>query len=171
MNFNILYELRFNNIFSHILSFLFIIYILRDSPIPSNITLDSNIKKYYFFVSILFISSFIFIFFSGINLVIFLFIIIEIVNKIIKQDKYKKELLKREEKKEKEQNEKIEKDKIVNFDENKNEVKYYITENENKTLEEDLVDNSYIMSNRKSLSNPTPKYQAILPEINCDYLY
>ena len=48
----------------------------------------------------------------------------------------------------------------------------FAVENNNHdfTLEEGVVNKSYILAQGKQLANPTPKYQAILPDINCFYL-
>lgn len=181
MNFNILYEFRLDSIFSYILSIILIFYIFKNTPIPNNLDLDSNIKKIYFWVSVIFISIIIFLFFNTINVIIFLFIIFEILDKIntnniYKEEKRKKEIQIEEERK----NGDNKKDKKVNIDESKN-----VTLEENKnnhennkndenndefTLEEGVVNQSYILAQGKQLANPTPKYQAILPEINCSYL-
>jgi len=40
-----------------------------------------------------------------------------------------------------------------------------------QTLEENLVDNTKLLSTKNILHNPTPRYQAILPDINCSSLY
>ena len=181
MNFNILYEFRLDSVFSYILSIILIFYIFKNTPIPNNLDLDSNIKKIYFWVSVIFISIIIFLFFNTINVIIFLFIIFEILDKIntnniYKEEKKKKEIQIEEERKNRENK----KDKKVNIDESKN-----VTLEENKnnkndennnennddfTLEEGVVNKTYILSQGKQLANPTPKYQAILPDINCSYL-
>lgn len=177
MNFNILYEFRLDSIFSYILSIILIFYIFKNTPIPNNLDLDSNIKKIYFWVSVIFISIIIFLFFNTINVIIFLFIIFEILDKIntnniYKEEKKKKEIQIEEERK----NRDNKKDKKVNIDESKN---LTLEENKNNkndenndkfTLEEGVVNQSYILAQGKQLANPTPKYQAILPEINCSYL-
>jgi hypothetical protein len=142
--------------------------------------LDSNIKKIYFWVSVIFISIIIFLFFNTINVIIFLFIIFEILDKInnnniYKEEKRKKEIQIEEERK----NRDSKKDKKVNIDESKNVTLEQNKNNENNennknndefTLEEGVVNQSYILAQGKQLANPTPKYQAILPEINCSYL-
>jgi membrane protein insertase Oxa1/YidC/SpoIIIJ len=177
MNFNILYEFRLESIFSYILSIILIFYIFKNTPIPNNLNLNSNIKKIYFWISVIFISIIIFLFFNTINVIIFLFIIFEIVDKIntnniYKEEKKKKEIQIEEERK----NRDNKKDKKVNIDESKN---LTLEENKNNkndenndefTLEEGVVNQSYILAQGKQLANPTPKYQAILPEINCSYL-
>ena len=180
MNFNILYEFRLESIFSYILSIILIFYIFKNTPIPNNLNLNSNIKKIYFWISVIFISIIIFLFFNTINVIIFLFIIFEIVDKIntnniYKEEKRKKEIQIEEERKNRENK----KDKKVNIDESKNitvdqENKNNENNNENNddfTLEEGVVNQSYILAQGKQLANPTPKYQAILPEINCSYLH
>ena len=177
MNFNILYEFRLDSIFSYILSIILIFYIFKNTPIPNNLDLDSNIKKIYFWVSIIFISIIIFLFFNTINVIIFLFIIFEILDKInnnniYKEEKRKKEIQIEEERK----NRESKKDKKVNIDESKNVTLEQNKNNKNDenndefTLEEGVVNQSYILAQGKQLANPTPKYQAILPEINCSYL-
>jgi hypothetical protein len=178
MNFNILYEFRLDSVFSYILSIILIFYIFKNTPIPNNLDLDSNIKKIYFWVSVIFISIIIFLFFNTINVIIFLFIIFEILDKIntnniYKEGKRKKEIELEEDKKSRENK----KDKKVNIDESQNitlkENKNNENNNENNddfTLEEGVVNQTYILSQGKQLANPTPKYQAILPEINCSYL-
>jgi len=177
MNFNILYEFRLDSIFSYILSIILIFYIFKNTPIPNNLDLDSNIKKIYFWVSVIFISIIIFLFFNTINVIIFLFIIFEILDKIntnniYKEEKRKKEIQIEEERK----NRESKKDKKVNIDESKNVTLEQNKNNENNknndefTLEEGVVNQSYILAQGKQLANPTPKYQAILPEINCSYL-
>lgn len=180
MNFNILYEFRLDSIFSYILSIILIFYIFKNTPIPNNLDLDSNIKKIYFWVSVIFISIIIFLFFNTINVIIFLFIIFEILdrintNNIYKEEKRKKEIQIEEERKNRENK----KDKKVNIDESKNITLEQNNNNENNknnknndefTLEEGIVNQSYILAQGKQLANPTPKYQAILPEINCSYL-
>ncbi len=177
MNFNILYEFRLDSIFSYILSIILIFYIFKNTPIPNNLDLDSNIKKIYFWVSVIFISIIIFLFFNTINVIIFLFIIFEILDKIntnniYKEEKRKKEIQIEEERKNRENK----KDKKVNIDESKNVTLEQNKNNENNknndefTLEEGVVNQSYILAQGKQLANPTPKYQAILPEINCSYL-
>ena len=45
MNFNILYEFRLDSIFSYILSIILIFYIFKNTPIPNNLDIDSDIKK------------------------------------------------------------------------------------------------------------------------------
>lgn len=177
MNFNILYEFRLDSIFSYILSIILIFYIFKNTPIPNNLDLDSNIKKIYFWISVIFISIIIFLFFNTINVIIFLFIIFEILDKInnnniYKEEKRKKEIQIEEERK----NRESKKDKKVNIDESKNVTLEQNKNNENDenndefTLEEGVVNQSYILAQSKQLANPTPKYQAILPEINCSYL-
>lgn len=177
MNFNILYEFRLDSIFSYILSIILIFYIFKNTPIPNNLDLDSNIKKIYFWVSVIFISIIIFLFFNTINIIIFLFIIFEILDKInnnniYKEEKRKKEIQIEEERK----NRESKKDKKVNIDESKNVTLEQNKNNKNNenndefTLEEGVVNQSYILAQGKQLANPTPKYQAILPEINCSYL-
>lgn len=177
MNFNILYEFRLDSIFSYILSIILIFYIFKNTPIPNNLDLDSNIKKIYFWVSVIFISIIIFLFFNTINVIIFLFIIFEILDKIntnniYKEEKRKKEMQIEEERKNRENK----KDKKVNIDESKNVTLEQNKNNKNYenndefTLEEGVVNQSYILAQGKQLANPTPKYQAILPEINCSYL-
>ena len=175
MNFNILYEFRLESIFSYILSIILIFYIFKNTPIPNNLNLNSNIKKIYFWISVIFISIIIFLFFNTINVIIFLFIIFEIVDKIntnniYKEEKRKKEIQIEEERKNRENK----KDKKVNIDESKNITVDQENVNEEKdtlfTLEEGIVNHSYILAQSKQLANPTPKYQAILPDINCSYL-
>ena len=174
MNFNILYEFRLDSIFSYILSIILIFYIFKNTPIPNNLDLDSNIKKIYFWISVIFISIIIFLFFNNINVIIFLFIIFEILDKIntnniYKEEKRKKEIQIEEERKNRENK----KDKKVNIDESKNVTLEQNKNNKNNdefTLEEGVVNQSYILAQGKQLANPTPKYQAILPEINCSYL-
>ena len=177
MNFNILYEFRLDSIFSYILSIILIFYIFKNTPIPNNLDLDSNIKKIYFWVSVIFISIIIFLFFNTINVIIFLFIIFEILDKIntnniYKEEKRKKEIQIEEERKNRENK----KDKKVNIDESKNVTLEQNKNNKNDqnndefTLEEGIVNQSYILAQGKQFANPTPKYQAILPDINCSYL-
>lgn len=177
MNFNILYEFRLDSIFSYILSIILIFYIFKNTPIPNNLDLDSNIKKIYFWISVIFISIIIFLFFNTINVIIFLFIIFEILDKIntnniYKEEKREKEIQIEEERKNRENK----KDKKVNIDESKNVTLEQNKNNKNNenndefTLEEGVVNQSYILAQGKQLANPTPKYQAILPEINCSYL-
>lgn len=176
MNFNILYEFRLESIFSYILSIILIFYIFKNTPIPNNLNLNSNIKKIYFWISVIFISIIIFLFFNTINVIIFLFIIFEIVDKIntnniYKEEKRKKEIQIEEERKNRENK----KDKKVNIDESKNITVDQENNNEENnnhdfTLEEGVVNKSYILAQGKQLANPTPKYQAILPDINCFYL-
>lgn len=174
MNFNILYEFRLDSIFSYILSIILIFYIFKNTPIPNNLDLDSNIKKIYFWVSVIFISIIIFLFFNTINVIIFLFIIFEILDKIntnniYKEEKRKKEIQIEEERKNRENK----KDKKVNIDESKNITLEQNNNNKNNdefTLEEGIVNQSYILAQGKQFANPTPKYQAILPDINCSYL-
>ena len=181
MNFNILYEFRSDSIFSYILSIILIFYIFKNTPIPNNLDLDSNIKKIYFWVSVIFISIIIFLFFNTINVIIFLLIIFEILDKIntnniYKEEKRKKEIQIEEERKNRENK----KDKKVNIDESKNVTLEQNKNNKNNknnenndefTLEEGIVNQSYILAQSKQLANPTPKYQAILPNINCSYLH
>ena len=171
MNFNILYEFRLESIFSYILSIILIFYIFKNTPIPNNLNLNSNIKKIYFWISVIFISIIIFLFFNTINVIIFLFIIFEIVDKIntnniYKEEKRKKEIQIEEERKNRENK----KDKKVNIDESQNITVHQENNNEDFTLEEGVVNKSYILAQGKQLANPTPKYQAILPDINCFYL-
>ena len=178
MNFNILYEFRLDSVFSYILSIILIFYIFKNTPISNNLDLDSNIKKIYFWVSVIFISIIIFLFFNTINVIIFLFIIFEILDKIntnniCKEENKKKEIQLEEER----ENRENKKNKKVNIDESQNitlkENKNNENNNENNndfTLEEGVVNQTYILSQGKQLANPTPKYQAILPDINCFYL-
>ena len=175
MNFNILYEFRLDSVFSYILSIILIFYIFKNTPIPNNLDLDSNIKKIYFWVSVIFISIIIFLFFNTINVIIFLFIIFEILDKINTNNIYKEE--KRKKEIELEEDKKNRENKKVNIDESQNitlkENKNNENNNENNddfTLEEGVVNQTYILSQGKQLANPTPKYQAILPDINCFYL-
>ena len=181
MNFNILYEFRLDSIFSYILSIILIFYIFKNTPIPNNLDLDSNIKKIYFWVSVIFISIIIFLFFNTINVIIFLFIIFEILDKIntnniYKEEKRKKEIQIEEERKNREN--KNNKSVIINEknnvtiipDKDKNEEIVNEEKDTLFTLEEGLVNQSYILAQGKQLANPTPKYQAILPEINCSYV-
>ena len=178
MNFNILYEFRLDSIFSYILSIILIFYIFKNTPIPNNLDLDSNIKKIYFWISVIFISIIIFLFFNTINVLIFLFIIFEILDKINTNNIYKEEKRKKEiELEEERKNRENIKDKKVNIDERKNITLEQNNNNENNntnnnnfTLEEGIVNQSYILAQGKQIANPTPKYQAILPEINCSYL-
>ena len=72
MNFNILYEFRLDSVFSYILSIILIFYIFKNTPIPNNLNLNSNIKKIYFWISVIFISIIIFLFFNTINVIIFI---------------------------------------------------------------------------------------------------
>ena len=107
-----------------------------------------------------------------------LFIIFEILDKINTNNIYKEEKRKKEiELEEDKKNRENKKDKKVNIDESQNitlkENKNNENNNENNddfTLEEGVVNQTYILSQGKQLANPTPKYQAILPEINCSYL-
>lgn len=176
MNFNILYEFRLDSVFSYILSIILIFYIFKNTPIPNNLDLDSNIKKIYFWVSVIFISIIIFLFFNTINVIIFLFIIFEILDKINTNNIYKEEKRKKEiELEEDKKNRENKKDKKVNIDESKNITVDQENNNEENnnhdfTLEEGVVNKSYILAQGKQLANPTPKYQAILPDINCFYL-
>jgi len=183
MNFNILYEFRLDSIFSYILSIILIFYIFKNTPIPNNLDLDSNIKKIYFWVSVIFISIIIFLFFNTINVIIFLFIIFEILDKINTNNIYKEEKRKKEiEVEEERKNRENKNNKSVTINESNNVTisvdkdKYKNQENVNGdkdtlfTLEEGVVNQSYILAQGKQLANPTPKYQAILPEINCSYL-
>ena len=184
MNFNILYEFRLDNIFSYILSVILIFYIFKNTPIPNNLHLDSNIKKIYFWISAIFISIIIFLFFNSVNVVIFLFIIFEILDKIntnniYKEEKKKKEIQLEEERKNRE-NKNNNKSVTINEKNNvtispdKDKDKNQENVNEEKdtlfTLEEGIVNQSYILSKSKQMANPTPKYQAILPDIICSYL-
>ena len=178
MNFNILYEFRLDSIFSYILSIILIFYIFKNTPIPNNLDLDSNIKKIYFWVSVIFISIIIFLFFNTINVIIFLFIIFEILDKIntnniYKEEKRKKEIQIEEERKNRENKNSnksvtINEKNNVTLKENKNNKNN--ENNDEFTLEEGVVNKSYILAQSKQLANPTPKYQAILPDINCSYL-
>lgn len=183
MNFNILYEFRLDNIFSYILSVILIFYIFKNTPIPNNLDLDNNVKKIYFWISVLFISIIIFLFFNSVNVVIFLFIIFEILDKIntnniYKEEKRKKEIELEEERKNRENknNKSVtinEKNNVtISSDEDKNKNQDNINEEKDTlfTLEEGIVNQSYILAQSKQLANPTPKYQAILPDINCSYL-
>ena len=184
MNFNILYEFRLDSIFSYILSIILIFYIFKNTPIPNNLDLDSNIKKIYFWISVIFISIIIFLFFNTINVIIFLFIIFEILDKIntnniYKEEKRKKEIQIEEERKNREnKNNKsvtINEKNNVTISSDKDKDKNQENVNEEKdtlfTLEEGIVNQSYILAQSKQLANPTPKYQAILPDINCSYLH
>ena len=160
------------------MSIILIFYIFKNTPISNNLDLDSNVKKIYFWVAVIFISIIIFLFFNSVNVIIFLFIIFEILDKIntnniYTEEKRKKEIQVEEERKNRENK----KDKKVNIDESQNitlkENKNNENNNENNndfTLEEGVVNQTYILSQGKQLANPTPKYQAILPEINCSYL-
>ena len=183
MNFNILYEFRLDSVFSYILSIILIFYIFKNTPIPNNLDLDSNIKKIYFWVSVIFISIIIFLFFNTINVIIFLFIIFEILDKIntnniYKEEKRKKEIELEEERKNRENknnksvtiNEKNNVTISPDKDNDKNQENINNENNDDFTLEEGVVNQTYILSQGKQLANPTPKYQAILPEINCSYL-
>lgn len=186
MNFNILYEFRLDNIFSYILSFILIFYIFNNTPISNNFDLDSNVKKIYFWISVIFISIIIFLFFNSVNVIIFLFIIFEILDKIntnniYKQEKRKKEIEVEEERKNRENNNNnkcvtINEKNNVSISSDKDKEKDKKQENVNEkadtffTLEEGVVNKSYILAQSKQLANPTPKYQAILPDINCSYV-
>ena len=182
MNFNILYEFRLDNIFSYILSVILIFYIFKNTPIPNNLDLDSNVKKIYFWISVIFISIIIFLFFNSVNVIIFLFIIFEILDKMNSNNIYKKKNKKEIELEEERKNRENKNNKSVTINENNNVTisvdkdKYKNEENVNEekdtlfTLEERIVNHSYILAQSKQLANPTPKYQAILPDINCSYL-
>lgn len=183
MNFNILYEFRLDNIFSYILSVILIFYIFKNTPIPNNLDLDNNVKKIYFWISVIFICIIIFLFFNSVNVIIFLFIIFEILDKIntnniYKEEKRKKEIELEEERKNRENknNKSVtinEKNNVtISSDEDKNKNQENINEEKDTlfTLEEGIVNQSYILAQSKQLANPTPKYQAILPDINCSYL-
>jgi len=174
MNFNILYEFRLDNIFSYILSIILIFYIFKNTPIPNNLDLDSKVKKIYFWISVITICIIIFLFFNTINVIIFLFIIFEILDKINTNNIYKEEKRKKKiENEEERKNRENKKDKRVNIDESKNVTLKQNKNNENNhefTLEEGVINQSYILAQSKQLANPTPKYQAILPDINCSYL-
>jgi len=183
MNFNILYEFRLDNIFSYILSVILIFYIFKNTPIPNNLDLDNNVKKIYFWISVIFICIIIFLFFNSVNVIIFLFIIFEILDKIntnniYKEEKRKKEIQIEEERKNRENknNKSVtinEKNNVtISSDEDKNKNQDNINEEKDTlfTLEEGIVNHSYILAQSKQLANPTPKYQAILPDINCSYL-
>jgi len=182
MNFNILYEFRLDNIFSYILCVILIFYIFKNTPIPNNLDLDSNVKKIYFWISVIFISIIIFLFFNSVNLVIFLFIIFEILDKMNSNNIYKEEKRKKEiELEEERKNRENKNNKSVSINEKKN-VTILLDKDKNQenineekdslfTLEEGIINQSYILSQIKQLANPTPKYQAILPEINCSYLF
>jgi hypothetical protein len=183
MNFNILYEFRLESIFSYILSVILIFYIFKNTPIPNNLDLDRNIKKIYFWISVISISIIIFLFFNSVNVIIFLFIIFEILDKIntnniYKEEKRKKEIELEEERKNREnKNNKsvtINEKNNVTISSDKDKDKNQENVNEEKdtlfTLEEGIVNQSYILAQSKQLANPTPKYQAILPDINCSYL-
>lgn len=179
MNFNILYEFRLDNIFSYILSVILIFYIFKNTPIPNNLDLDNNVKKIYFWISVIFICIIIFLFFNSVNVVIFLFIIFEILDKINTNNIYKEEKRKKETKLEEERkNRENKNNKSVTINE-KNNVTILPDKNQDNineekdtlfTLEEGIVNHSYILAQSKQLANPTPKYQAILPDINCSYL-
>ena len=183
MNFNILYEFRLDNIFSYILSVILIFYIFKNTPIPNNLDLDSNVKKIYFWISVIFISIIIFLFFNSVNVIIFLFIIFEIldkmnINNIYKEEKKKKEIELEEERKNRENknnksvtiNEKNNVTILSDKDKDKNQENVNEEKDSLFTLEEGIVNQSYILAQSKQLANPTPKYQAILPDINCSYL-
>ena len=184
MNFNILYEFRLESIFSYILSVILIFYIFKNTPIPNNLDLDSKVKKIYFWISVISISIIIFLFFNSVNVIIFLFIIFEILDKIntnniYKEEKRKKEIELEEERKNREnKNNKsvtINEKNNVTISSDKDKDKNQENVNEEKdtlfTLEEGIVNQSYILAQSKQLANPTPKYQAILPDINCSYLH
>jgi len=183
MNFNILYEFRLDNIFSYILSVILLFYIFKNTPISNNLDLDSNVKKIYFWISVIFISIIIFLFFNSVNVVIFLFIIFEIldkinINNIYKEEKRKKEIQLEEERKNRENknNNKsvtINEKKNVTISPNKDKNQENVNEEKDLlfTLEEGVVNQSYILAQGKQLANPTPKYQAILPDIDCFYLH
>jgi membrane protein insertase Oxa1/YidC/SpoIIIJ len=177
MNFNILYEFRLESIFSYIFSIILIFYIFKNTPISNNLDLDSNVKKIYFWVAVIFISIIIFLFFNSVNVIIFLFIIFEILDKIntnniYTEEKRKKEIQVEEERKNRENKNN---NKSVTINE-KNNVSISPDKDKNQekdslfTLEEGIVNKSYILAQSKQLANPTPKYQAILPDINCSYL-
>ena len=163
-----------DNIFSYILSIILIFYIFKNTPIPNNLDLDSKVKKIYFWISVITICIIIFLFFNTINVIIFLFIIFEILDKINTNNIYKEEKRKKKiENEEERKNRENKKDKRVNIDESKNVTLKQNKNNENNhefTLEEGVINQSYILAQSKQLANPTPKYQAILPDINCSYL-
>ena len=168
MNYDILYEFRLDNKLSYILGILQLIYLFKDTPLPKNIFIDSKIKKIYFIGTSLFVGFFIFIFFNAINFFLFVLTVFEIINSqnIIKKNK-EIERQKQIEIQEKIKREKDEKRKILD-----SQKKVLINEDANKefTLEECVAKKTYDISTGKQLANPTPKYQAILPDFIGSYL-
>ena len=185
MNLNIIKEFRLNKYFSFILTLFFIYFLYNDKSIPKINIYDNKIKEIYSIIFIFFIGILIYILFDPFNFILYLVLIFEIIknsanteinkktqkNKPILKNKIEETITKDISKEKnlsnqslsskKKENKKIEFEKYENNDRN---INYDLT------LEEYLVNESNFKCNKEN-PNPTPKYQAILPNLNCSYIH
>lgn len=184
MNFNIIKEFRLNKYFSFILTLFFIYFLYNDKSIPKINIYDNKIKEIYSIIFIFFIGILIYILFDPFNFILYLVLIFEIIknsanteinkktqknkpilkNKIdetIRKNITKEKNLSNESLSSSEENENVEFEK--KYENNDRNINYDLT------LEENLVNKSYFKCNKEN-PNPTPKYQAILPNLNCSYI-
>ena len=191
MNLEIFTEIKLNDYICYIIIIGLLGYIYLDSPIPNSFNLNDKYKYNYFVFTFIFIFSCSLVFTNYIVCGILIIILYEITNKIDIEER-------RKNKKTNNKNNSNTNNSNTNNSNNSNNSNTNNSNNSNtnnsnnsntnmrsmvscesniqnvkweQTLEENLVDNTKLLSTKNILHNPTPRYQAILPDINCSSLY
>jgi len=194
MNLEIFTEIKLNDYICYIIIIGLLGYIYLDSPIPNSFNLNDKYKYNYFVFTFIFIFSCSLVFTNYIVCGILIIILYEITNKIDIEERRKNK------KTNNKNNSNTNNSNTNNSNTNNSNTNNSNTNNSNtnnsntnnsntnmrsmvscesniqnvkweQTLEENLVDNTKLLSTKNILHNPTPRYQAILPDINCSSLY
>ena len=164
MNLEIFTEIKLNDYICYIIIIGLLGYIYLDSPIPNSFNLNDKYKYNYFVFTFIFIFSCSLVFTNYIVCGILIIILYEITNKIDIEERRKNKKTNNKNNSNT-NNSNTNMRSMVSCESNIQNVKW------EQTLEENLVDNTKLLSTKNILHNPTPRYQAILPDINCSSLY
>ena len=177
MNLEIFTEIKLNDYICYIIIIGLLGYIYLDSPIPNSFNLNDKYKYNYFVFTFIFIFSCSLVFTNYIVCGILIIILYEITNKIDIEERRKNKKTNNSNTNNSntsntnnsntnnKNNSNTNMRSMVSCESNIQNVKW------EQTLEENLVDNTKLLSTKNILHNPTPRYQAILPDINCSSLY
>ena len=194
MNLEIFTEIKLNDYICYIIIIGLLGYIYLDSPIPNSFNLNDKYKYNYFVFTFIFIFSCSLVFTNYIVCGILIIILYEITNKIDIEERRKNKKTNNKNNINT-NNSNTNNSNTNNINTNNSNTNNINTNNINtnnsntnmrsmvscesniqnvkweQTLEENLVDNTKLLSTKNILHNPTPRYQAILPDINCSSLY
>jgi len=199
MNLEIFTEIKLNDYICYIIIIGLLGYIYLDSPIPNSFNLNDKYKYNYFVFTFIFIFSCSLVFTNYIVCGILIIILYEITNKIDIEERRKNKKTNNKNNSNTNNsntnnsntnNSNTNNSNTNNSNTNNSNTNNSNTNNSNtnmrsmvscesniqnvkweQTLEENLVDNTKLLSTKNILHNPTPRYQAILPDINCSSLY